>query len=136
MDLQPIKTEHAPIPRGPYNQAIKAGDTVYVAGQIPVDPETNQIVEGDAGAQARRVFENVKAILEAAGASMDRVVKTTIFLADVNDFAAVNAVYARQMPDPPPARSTIGVGGLPRGARVEIEMIARRIEVDAVARRS
>ena len=94
MDLQPIKTDRAPIPRGPYNQAIRAGDTIYVAGQIPVDPATNQIVDGDAAAQARQVFENIKAILEASGASLDRVVKTTIFLANVDDFAAINAVYA------------------------------------------
>lgn len=125
MDLQPVKTGRAPIPRGPYNQAIRAGDTVYVAGQVPVDPGTNQIVEGDAATQARRVFENIKAILEAAGASMDRVVKTTIFLADVNDFAAVNAVYAEYFTGTMPARSTVAVAALPGGgARLQVDAIA------------
>ena len=125
MDLQPIKTERAPIPRGPYNQAIQAGDTIYVAGQIPVDPATNQPVEGDAAAQARQVFENVKAILEAAGASLDRVVKTTIFLGDVNDFAAVNAVYAEYFTGQP-ARSTVAVAALPGGAKLQVDAIAVR----------
>jgi reactive intermediate/imine deaminase len=125
MELQPIRTEGAPIPRGPYNQAIRAGDTIYISGQIPVDPATNQIVEGDAGVQARRVFENIKAILEVAGASMGRVVKTTIFLADVNDFAAVNAVYAEYFTGTLPARSTVAVAALPGGGT--------KLQVDAVA---
>ena len=125
MELQPIKTDRAPIPRGPYNQAIRAGDTIYVAGQIPVDPRTNQIVEGDAATQARQVFENIKAILEAAGASLDRVVKTTIFLADVNDFAAVNAVYAEYFTSTLPARSTVAVAALPGGgAKLQVDAIA------------
>jgi 2-iminobutanoate/2-iminopropanoate deaminase len=125
MELQPIKTDRAPIPRGPYNQAIQAGDTIYVAGQIPVDPRTNQIVEGDAAAQARQVFENIKAILEAAGASLDRVVKTTIFLADVNDFAARNAVYAEYFTGTLPARSTVAVAALPGGgAKLQVDAIA------------
>jgi reactive intermediate/imine deaminase len=125
MELQPIKTDRAPIPRGPYNQAIRAGETIYVAGQVPVDPATNQIVEGDAAVQARRVFENVKAILEAAGASLDRVVKTTIFLADVNDFAAVNAVYAEYFTGTLPARSTVAVAALPGGgAKLQVDAIA------------
>ena len=124
MELQPIKTDRAPIPRGPYNQAIRAGDTIYVAGQIPVDPTTNQIVEGDAGVQARQVFENIKAILEAAGASLDRVVKTTIFLVDVDDFAAVNAVYAEYFTGQP-ARSTVAVAALPGGgAKLQVDAIA------------
>jgi 2-iminobutanoate/2-iminopropanoate deaminase len=125
MDLQPIKTERAPIPRGPYNQAIRAGDTIYVAGQIPVDAATNQMVEGDAAAHARQVFENIKAILEAAGSSLDRVVKTTIFLADVNDFAAVNAVYAEYFGGSEPARSTVAVAALPGGgAKLQVDAIA------------
>jgi 2-iminobutanoate/2-iminopropanoate deaminase len=125
MELQPIETDRAPIPRGPYNQAIRAGDTIYVAGQIPVDPRTNQIVAGDAAAQARQVFENIKAILEAGGASLDRVVKTTIFLADVNDFAAVNAVYAEYFTGTLPARSTVAVAALPGGgARLQVDAIA------------
>ena len=125
MDLQPIETDRAPIPRGPYSQAIRAGDTIYVAGQVPVDPNTNQIVEGDAAVQARRVFENVKAILAAAGVSMDRVVRTTIFLADVNDFAAVNAVYAEYFTGTLPARSTVAVAALPgSGAKLQVDAIA------------
>ena len=124
MELQPIRTDRAPIPRGPYSQAIQAGDTIYVAGQIPVDPVTNQLVEGDAAAQARQVFENIKTILEAAGASLDRVVKTTIFLADVNDFAAVNAVYAEYFTGQP-ARSTVAVAALPGGgAKLQVDAIA------------
>src|SRR5688572_27930584 len=126
MELQSIRTDRAPIPRGPYNQAIRAGETIYVAGQIPVDPHTNQIVDGDAAAQARQVFENVKAILEAAGVSLDRVVKTTIFLADVNDFAAVNAVYAEYFTSRP-ARSTVAVAALPGGgAKLQVDAIAVR----------
>ena len=124
MDLQPIKTDRAPIPRGPYNQAIRAGDTIYVAGQIPVDPATNQIVDGDAAAQARQVFENIKAILEEAGVSLDRVVKTTIFLANVDDFAAINAVYAEYFTGEP-ARSTVAVAALPGGgAKLQVDAIA------------
>jgi reactive intermediate/imine deaminase len=127
MDLQPIETDRAPIPRGPYSQAIRAGETIYVAGQVPVDPGTNQIVVGDAAAQARRVFENIKAILEAAGASMGRVVKTTIFLVDVNDFAAVNAVYAEYFTGTLPARSTVAVAALPGGgAKLQVDAIAGR----------
>ena len=125
MDLQPIQTDRAPIPRGPYNQAIRAGDTIYVAGQIPVDPLTNAIVAGDVAVQARRVLDNIAAILEAAGASMDRVVKTTIFLADVNDFGAVNAVYAEYFTGTLPVRSTVAVAALPGGgARLQIDAIA------------
>jgi reactive intermediate/imine deaminase len=124
MDVQPVKTEQAPIPRGPYNQAIRAGDTIYVAGQMPIDPATNQLVEGDVAVQARRVFENIAAILAAAGASMDRVVKTTIFLTDVNDFAAVNTVYAEFFTGRP-ARSTVGVAALPGGgAKLQVDAIA------------
>jgi len=124
MELRPIQTGRAPIPRGPYSQAIRAGETVYVAGQIPVDPATNRLVDGDAAAQARQVFENIKAILEAAGASLDRVVKTTIFLADVDDFAAVNAVYAEYFTSMP-ARSTVAVAALPGGgAKLQVDAIA------------
>lgn len=135
MTRQAIQTNGAPPAQGAYSQAIRSGDLVFCSGQIGLDPATGELLEG-VEAQAERALRNLQSVLDAAGLGFDDVVKTTIFLADVNDFAAVNAVYARQMPDPPPARSTIGVGGLPRGARVEIEMIARRIEVDAVARRS
>lgn len=125
MDLAAIRTHRAPIPRGPYNQAIRAGDTIYVAGQLAIDPATDQLVAGDAAAQARQVFENLKAILEAAGSSLDRVVKTTIFLADVADFAAVNAVYAEYFTGAQPARSTVAVAALPgNGARLQIDAIA------------
>jgi 2-iminobutanoate/2-iminopropanoate deaminase len=125
MELQPITTEQAPIPRGPYNQAIRVGDTIYVAGQMAIDPSTNQIVEGDAAVQARRVFDNIKAIVETAGSSMSRVVKTTIFLADVNDFAAINAVYAEFFTGTLPARSTVAVAALPGGgARLQVDAIA------------
>ncbi len=125
MELQPIVTEQAPIPRGPYNQAVRVGDTIYVAGQMAIDPATNQIVEGDAAAQARRVFENIKAIVEAAGSSMSRVVKTTIFLADVNDFAMINSVYAEYFTGTLPARSTVAAAALPGGgAKLQVDAIA------------
>jgi 2-iminobutanoate/2-iminopropanoate deaminase len=134
MSRQAIQTNGAPAAIGPYSQAIRTGDTVYCSGQIGLDPATGELVDG-VEAQAERALRNLESVLDAAGLGFDDVVKTTIFLADVNDFAAVNGVYGRHMPDPPPARSTIGVGALPKGARVEIEMIARRVEVDAVARR-
>ena len=135
MELQPVTTDRAPIPRGPYNQAVRVGDTIYVAGQIAVDPATNQLVDGDAAAQARRVFENIKAIVEAAGSSMERVVKTTIFLANVNDFAAVNAVYAEFFTGTLPARSTVGVEALPgAGALLQIDAIAIAHDEDARGR--
>ena len=125
MEPQPIKTDQAPVPRGPYNQAIRVGDTIYVAGQIPVDPSTNQVVEGGIEAQTRRVLDNIRAILEAAGSSLDRVVKTTIFLVDVNDFAAMNAVYAEYFSGVAPARSTVQVAALPgAGVRLQIDAIA------------
>jgi 2-iminobutanoate/2-iminopropanoate deaminase len=125
VELQPVKTEQAPTPRGPYNQAVRVGDTIYVAGQMAIDPGTNQLVAGDAAAQARRVFENIKAIVEAAGSSMSRVVKTTIFLADVNDFAAINSVYAEFFTGTLPARSTVAVAALPGGgARLQVDAIA------------
>jgi reactive intermediate/imine deaminase len=125
MELQPVKTESAPIPRGPYSQAVRVGDTIYVAGQMPLDPVTNLLVDGDAATQARRVFENIKAIVEAAGSSMDRVVKTTIFLTNVSDFAAVNTVYAEFFTGTLPARSTVGVAALPgNGAKLQVDAIA------------
>jgi 2-iminobutanoate/2-iminopropanoate deaminase len=120
-----IKTPSAPIPRGPYNQAIRAGDTVYVAGQIAVDPATNLVVDGGIEAQTRQVLGNIAAILEAAGSSMDRVVKTTIFLVDVADFAAMNNVYAEIFGENAPARSTVQVAALPgAGTRLQIDAIA------------
>jgi 2-iminobutanoate/2-iminopropanoate deaminase len=134
MTRQAIQTNGAPAAIGPYSQAIRSGDLVFCAGQVGVDPSTGQLAEG-VEAQAERALRNLQAVLDAAGLGFDDVVKTTVFLADVNDFAAVNAIYARFMADPPPARSTIGVGALPKGALIEIEAIARRAIADAVADR-
>ena len=125
MDPQAVKTDKAPVPRGPYNQAVRVGEMIYVAGQIPIDPATNQVVEDGIEAQTRRVLENLGAILEAAGSSLDRVVKTTIFLLDVGEFAAVNAVYAEYFTGTAPARSTVQVAALPgAGVRLQIDAIA------------
>ena len=113
-------------PIGPYSAAIESGDTVFISGQIPLDAATGKLVEGDIGAQARQSMENLKALLEATGLTFAHVVKTTIFLTTMNDFAAVNEVYKAYVSEPYPARSTIAVAGLPMGAKVEIEMIASR----------
>ena len=120
-----IRTSAAPAAIGPYSQAIRTGDLVFTSGQIPLDPATGQLVEGDIAAQTRRVMDNLAAVLEAAGASFADVVKTTIFLDDIGDFAAVNAIYGERFAGDPPARSTVAVARLPKDARVEIEMIAR-----------
>jgi 2-iminobutanoate/2-iminopropanoate deaminase len=111
---------------GPYSLAIASGDLVFISGQIPLDAATGKLVEGDVGAQARQSLENAKAILDAAGLSFAHVVKTTIFLTSMGDFAAVNEVYKTYVGEPYPARSTIAVAALPMGAKVEIEMIASR----------
>lgn len=121
-----ISTEHAPGAIGPYSQAIVAGDLVFCSGQLPMDPSTGQLVTGSIEEQTRRVLDNLSALLEAAGSSLKHVVKTTIFLADMNDFAAVNAAYGEYFDQEPPARSTVEVARLPRDARVEIEAIALR----------
>ena len=113
-------------PIGPYSAAIESGDTLYISGQIPLDAATGKLVEGDIGAQARQSMENLKALLEAAGLSFGHVVKTTIFLTSMGDFAAVNEVYKAYVSEPYPARSTIAVAALPMGAKVEIEMVASR----------
>ena len=134
MTRQAIQTNGAPAPVGPYSQAIRSGDSVFCSGQVGLDPLTGELVDG-LEAQAERAIRNLQAVLDAAGLGFDDVVKTTIFLADIDDFSAVNAIYARFMPDPPPARSTIGVGGLPKGALVEIEAIAHRPTADAVSTR-
>ena len=133
MTRQAISTGNAPAALAAYSQAIRSGDMVFCAGQLGVDPTTGELVEG-VEAQAERALKNLVAVLDAAGLSFDDVVKTTCFLADINDFAAFNAVYVKFMPDPPPARSTFQVAALPRGGLVEIEAIARRVQVDAVAR--
>jgi 2-iminobutanoate/2-iminopropanoate deaminase len=119
-----IRTEEAPPAIGPYSQAIVANGLVFVAGQIPLDPHTGQTVPGDIRVQTRRVLENLKAVLAAAGSSMDRVVKTTVFLVDLNDFGAMNEIYGDYFRESPPARSTVQVARLPRGAAVEIEAVA------------
>ena len=134
MSRQAIQTNGAPAPVGPYSQAIVAGDLVFCSGQVGLDPATGELVEG-LEAQAERALRNLSAVLDAAGVSWADVVKTTIFLAEIGDFAAVNAIYGRVMPDPPPARSTVGVGGLPKGALVEVEAIARRSVADGVSER-
>ena len=113
-------------PIGPYSAAIESGDTLFISGQIPLDAATGKLVEGDISAQARQSMENLKALLEAAGLSFGHVVKTTIFLTSMGDFAAVNEIYKGFVSEPYPARSTIAVAGLPMGAKVEIEMIASR----------
>ncbi len=122
--LEKILTANAPAPIGPYNQAIRAGDFLFCSGQIPLDPATGELVPGDIAAQTHQVMKNVGAVLAAATATFANVVKTTIFLVDMNDFATVNAVYGQRMGSPPPARSTFAVAALPLGARVEIEAIA------------
>ena len=126
MTRQAVSTSGAPAAVGPYSQGIVSGDFVFCAGQLGLDPGTAELVEGGVEAQAERAIRNLTAVLDAAGATWDDVVKTTIFLADIDDFAAVNAVYVTHMPDPPPARSTFAVGALPKGGLVEIEAIARR----------
>lgn len=126
MSRQPVATSAAPGAVGPYSQAIVSGPFVFCSGQLGMDPATGELVEGGVEAQAERALRNLTAVLDAAGASWADVVKTTIFLADMNDFAAVNAVYVQHMPDPAPARSTFAVGALPKGARIEIEAIAHK----------
>ena len=133
MTRQAISTGNAPAALAAYSQAIRSGDMVFCAGQLGIDPGTGELADG-IEAQAERALKNLAAVLDAAGMSFDDVVKTTCFLADINDFNAFNGVYIRFMPDPPPARSTFQVGALPRGALVEIEAIARRVQVDAIAR--
>ena len=121
---RPIATDKAPKAIGPYSQAILAGSLLFCSGQIPLDPDTGALVEGDIALQTRQVLTNVGEILKAAGIRLDQVVKTTVFLADMNDFAAMNEVYATFFPAPAPARSTVAAAGLPKGARIEIEVIA------------
>jgi 2-iminobutanoate/2-iminopropanoate deaminase len=119
-----IATAEAPAAVGPYSQAVASGGLLFCAGQIPLDPATGELVAGDVAAQTERVCENVAAVLRANGMTFANVVKTTVFLTDMTNFAAMNAVYARHFTEPFPARSTVAVAGLPRGAQVEIEVIA------------
>ena len=121
---QAITAADAPRAIGPYSPAIRAGSLLFLSGQIPIDPATGSVVEGDIAAQTERVMQNIAALLEAAGASFANVVRTTVFLADMNEFAAMNVVYGKYVGDPAPARSTVQVSRLPRDARVEIDAIA------------
>src|ERR1019366_5755260 len=122
--IETIATDRGPKAIGPYSQAVKANGFVFLSGQIALDPKTQRIVEGDVARQTERVLENLKAIVEAAGSSIERAVKTTVFLADMDDFAAMNEVYGRYFIAHPPARSTVEVARLPRNVRVEIDLIA------------
>ncbi len=119
-----IETKHAPAPIGPYSQAVRAGGFVFLSGQIPIDPDTGAIVEGDIAAQTRQVLKNLSAILEAAGSGIGKVVKTSIFLKNLDDFARFNQVYAEYLGDTRPARSTVQVVRLPKEVLVEIEAVA------------
>lgn len=121
---QIIQTDRAPQAIGPYSQAVKARGFVYASGQIPIDPATGQFVAGGITEQTEQVLKNVAAVLEASGSGLDKVVKTTVFLADMEEFAAMNEVYARFFSSEPPARATVQAAGLPRNAKVEIEVIA------------
>ena len=121
-----VQTDDAPPAIGPYSQAIIAGELVFASGQIPTDPKTGQFVAGGIAEQTEQVLKNLSAVLEAAGSGLNRVVKTTVFLADMNDFAAMNEVYGRFFASEPPARATVEAARLPRDARVEIEAIALR----------
>jgi len=119
-----ISTKEAPAAVGPYSQAVRVGSTVYCAGQIPLDPKSGQIVPGDIGAQTRRVLENIAAVLRADSLAFENIVKTTIFLTNLSDFQTVNEIYGSYFKKEPPARSTVQVPALPKGANVEIEVIA------------
>ena len=123
MSKQIIATPNAPAAIGTYSQAVRAGNTLWVSGQIPLDPATQSLVGGDMEAQVRRVFDNLKAIVQAAGASFDDVVKVTVFLVDLAHFALVNKIMAEYFREPYPARAAVGVASLPRGAQVEMECI-------------
>jgi 2-iminobutanoate/2-iminopropanoate deaminase len=124
MNREPVQTDNAPKAIGPYEQAIKANGFIYTAGQIPIDPKTGNFVEGGITAQTRQVLENLKAVLEAGGSSLERVVKATVFLKNMADFAAMNDVYAQYLGSAKPARSTVAVAELPRGALIEIDLVA------------
>jgi 2-iminobutanoate/2-iminopropanoate deaminase len=124
--MKPVNSLSAPAAIGPYSQAIDAGDFVFLSGQVPIDPKTGELVQGDIAAQTERVLDNLAAVLEAAGCSFADVVKTTIFLTDLGDFQVVNATYGKRFTAAPPARATIQVSALPKGARVEIDAIAKK----------
>lgn len=123
--MEAISTKDAPAAIGPYSQGVKAGDMLFLSGQVPIDPKTGELVQGDIATQTERVMDNLAAVLAAGGATFANVVKTTIYLTDLGDFQAVNATYAKRFTGAPPARATIQVSALPKGARVEIEAIAK-----------
>lgn len=122
--MEKIQTQNAPAAIGPYSQGIKVNGMLFASGQIAINPSTGEMVEGGIEEQARQVLNNVKNLVEAAGTSMQKVVKTTVFLADINDFAVVNGIYAEYFSEPYPARSAVAVKALPKGAMIEIEVIA------------
>ena len=124
MRREPVKTSNAPAALGPYSQAIKVGEFVYTSGQVAIDPATGEFIGGGIAEQTERVLKNVAAVLEAAGSNLDQVVKTLVFLADMNDFAAMNEVYGKFFSGAPPARSTVQAARLPKDARIEIEAVA------------
>jgi len=124
MSKEIISTDKAPAAVGPYSQAVKAGNLLFASGQIPLDPITNELVEGDVQVQTRQVLTNLKALLTAAGASLDKVVKTTVFLTDMNDFPLMNEIYSEFFPSNPPARACVAVSALPKAVSVEVEAIA------------
>jgi 2-iminobutanoate/2-iminopropanoate deaminase len=124
MTREAVQTDNAPKAIGPYEQAIKANGFLYTAGQIPIDPKTDKFVTGSIAAQTRQVLENLKAVLEAGGSSLDRVIKATVFLKNMADFAAMNEVYGQYLGSAKPARSTVAVAELPRGALIEIDFVA------------
>ncbi len=124
MSIQAVRTENAPSAIGPYSQAIRVGDLLFTSGQIPLDPSTGELVNGDVVVQTRRVMENLRAVLEAGGSALEQVLKTTVYLVDLADFGRFNQTYADFFSGPAPARSTVQVAALPRGARVEVEAIA------------
>jgi 2-iminobutanoate/2-iminopropanoate deaminase len=128
MEMRQIATDAAPKAIGPYSQAVAAGELIFCAGQVALDPASGESVTGDVRAQTERVLENLTAVLAAAGSDLRHVVKTTVYLVDFNDFAAMNEVYAARFGDHRPARATVGVSALPKGLRVEIECVAIRVK--------
>ena len=126
MPRDPIIIPNAPPPAGPYSPGVRSGDHVFLSGQTGVDPATGRLVEGDVAAQAEQIFKNLAGVLAAAGLSLGDVVKCNVYLTDIGDFQAMNAVYARQFESPYPARTTVAVAALPGGARIEIELVARQ----------
>ncbi len=124
MERKVISSDEAPKPIGPYSQAIDAGPFIFCSGQIPLDPRTNQLIQGDISAQAKRILDNFEAVLKAAGSSLDRAVKLTVYLKDLGDFESLNLVLAQRFPQNPPARAVVQISALPKNASVEMDLIA------------